>query len=61
RSEEMKVARGEYNIHGPNFVWLIDGYCKLRFCGIEIYAGINAYSRFVPWIYIRILNSCAIS
>jgi hypothetical protein len=29
RSEEMKAARGEYNIHGPNFVWSIDGYCKV--------------------------------
>jgi len=29
RWEEMKAARGEYNIHGPNFVWSIDGYCKV--------------------------------
>ncbi|PMD60768.1 uncharacterized protein K444DRAFT_721226 [Hyaloscypha bicolor E] len=57
----MKAAREEYNIHGPNFVWSIDSYCKLRFCGIEIYAGIDAYSRFVPWIYIGISNGYAIS
>ncbi|PMD55866.1 uncharacterized protein K444DRAFT_82322 [Hyaloscypha bicolor E] len=57
----MKAARGEYNIYGPNFVWSIDGYCKLRFCGIEIYAGIDAYSRFVPWIYIGISNGCAVA
>jgi hypothetical protein len=25
----MKVARGEYNIYGPNFVWSINGYCKV--------------------------------
>ncbi|PMD66065.1 uncharacterized protein K444DRAFT_517473, partial [Hyaloscypha bicolor E] len=61
RSEEIKAARGEYNIYGPNFVWSINGYCKLRFCRIEIYASINAYLRFIPWIYIGISNSYAIS
>jgi hypothetical protein len=25
----MKAARGEYNIHRPNFIWSIDGYYKV--------------------------------
>ncbi|KAH8747153.1 hypothetical protein F5882DRAFT_312027, partial [Hyaloscypha sp. PMI_1271] len=29
--------------------------------GIKIYASINTYSRFIPWIYIRISNSYAVS
>ena len=29
--------------------------------GIEIYAGINGYSRFIPWFYYRISNNTAVS
>ena len=39
--------RGGYFVPGPNFVWLIDGHHKLSMYEIEIYADINAYSRYV--------------
>ena len=39
--------RGGYFVPGPNFVWPIDGHHKLSMYGIEIYAGIDAYSRYV--------------
>ena len=39
--------RGGYFVPGPNFVWSIDGHHKLSMYGIEIYAGIDAYSRYV--------------
>jgi hypothetical protein len=29
RSEEIKAARGEYNIYRPNFVWSINSYYKV--------------------------------
>jgi hypothetical protein len=61
RWHELKAARGEFIVPGPNFVWSIDGYCKLRFMGIEIYAGIDGYSRFVPWHYCGISNDTAVS
>ncbi|KAH8820058.1 hypothetical protein F5884DRAFT_826498 [Xylogone sp. PMI_703] len=61
RYKEMKETRGEFIVPGPNFVWSVDGYCKLRFVGIEIYAGIDVYSRFVPWVYVGISNKTAIS
>ena len=32
-------------IPGPNHLWSIDGHDKFRNYGIEIYAGIDAYSR----------------
>ena len=37
--------RGAYTVPGPNFVWSIDGHHKLSMYGIEIYAGIDAFSR----------------
>ena len=39
--------RGAYTVPGPNFVWSIDGYHKLSMYGIEIYAGIDVFSRYV--------------
>ena len=38
--------RGAYFVPGPNFVWSIDGHNKLSMYGIEIYAGIDAFSRY---------------
>jgi len=36
-----------YSGPGPNFVWSIDGHHKLSMYGIEIYAAIEAFSRYV--------------
>jgi hypothetical protein len=50
----MKRKRGERRvplIPGPDHLWSIDGHDKLRNYGIEIYAGIDAYSRRVIWSY----------
>jgi hypothetical protein len=38
-------------IPGPNYLWSIDGHDKFRNYGIEIYAGIDAYSRRIIWFY----------
>lgn len=38
---------GAYLVPGPNFVWSIHGHHKLNMYGIEIYAGIDAFSRYV--------------
>ena len=36
RKRDLQRHRGEYLVPGPNFVWSIDGYCKLRPYGVEI-------------------------
>lgn len=61
RKRDLQRHRGEYIVPGPNFVWSIDGYCKLRPYGIEIYACLDAYSRYIVWIYIGISASTAVS
>jgi hypothetical protein len=42
-------------------MWSIDGHCKLDPYGIEIYAAIDAYSRYVIWIYIGVSGLTAVS
>ena len=46
---------------GPNDVWYIDGYMKLEPFGIEIYATIDGYSRYIVWIYVGITARTAVS
>jgi hypothetical protein len=60
RKRDMQRHRGQYIVPGPNFIWSIDGYDKLKPYGIEIYACIDGYSRYVVWIYIGNSNSTAV-
>lgn len=45
RTKDLQCHRGEYIVPGPNYLWFLDGFCKLEQFGLEIYAAINAYSR----------------
>ena len=54
-------CRGEYIVPGPDYIWSIDRYCKLEYWGIEIYAAIDAYSRYIVWVYIGVTNRTGIS
>jgi hypothetical protein len=61
RRHDLNRHRGEYIVPGPNYVWSIDGHDKLSHWGIQIYAAIDAHSRYVTWIYVGITNRTAIS
>ena len=39
----------------------MDGYLKLHFFGIEIYAAIDTYSRYIIWSYVGITATTAVS
>ena len=56
RTQDMQRQRTTYSVPGPDFIWCCDGHDKLAEWGIEIYAGIDAYSRYIPWIYVGISN-----
>lgn len=45
RTRDMQRHKGEYIVQGPNQIWSVDGYLILEPYGIEIYGGIDAYSR----------------
>jgi hypothetical protein len=47
RLANLQRYRGAYIVPGPNFIWSIDGYLKLALYGIEIYAAIDAYLRYI--------------
>ena len=45
----------------PNEQWSIDAHCKLEQFGIEIYTGIDRYSRYITWVYVGISARTAIN
>lgn len=54
RYQVLQRRRGGFTVPGPNYTWCLDAYCKLQDFGFEIYAAIDAYSRFITWFYIGI-------
>ncbi|KAL4965070.1 uncharacterized protein BDV14DRAFT_189871 [Aspergillus stella-maris] len=61
RLYDLQRHRGAYIVPGPNFIWSIDGCLKLAPYGIEIYAAIDAYSRYIIWVYVGISSRTAVS
>ena len=57
----MQRHRGEYIVPGPNYLWSLDGYCKFDRFGFEIYAAIDAYSRYIVWVYVGVSARTSIS
>ncbi|HEU0046538.1 MAG TPA: hypothetical protein VFQ43_02885 [Nitrososphaera sp.] len=51
RKEHADRRRGGWTTPGPNFMWSLDAHLKLDHWGIELYAGIDAYSRYITWFY----------
>jgi hypothetical protein len=49
-TQSIRVRR-KLRIPGPNFMWSIDAHDKLERFGFEIYAGIDAYARYITWCY----------
>ena len=54
RWNTMRYRRGGWTAPGPDFMWSLDAYDKLKAWGFEIYASIDVYSRFITWFYIGI-------
>jgi hypothetical protein len=44
----LKIRKREIKVAGPNQVFLVNRYNKLKDFGFEIYAFIDGYSRYVP-------------
>jgi hypothetical protein len=61
RLRDLQRKRKAYIVRGPDYVWSIDGYMKLAPYGMEIYAAIDAYSRYVIWIYVGVSGMTAVS
>lgn len=45
RRKQRRLLRRQYAAPGPNFVWHIDGYDKLKPFGFAIHGAIDGFSR----------------
>ena len=61
RRQRLEYRRMGWTTRGPNFLWSIDGYCKLQNWGFEVYAGIDEYSRFITWFYVGVKANTSLS
>ena len=51
-----RLRRREYRGRGPNFIWHIDGYDKLKPFGFYVHATIDGYSRRILWLEVSPTN-----
>ncbi len=52
-----RLKRREYIINGPNYMWHIDGYDKLKPYGFCIHGCIDGYSRRLIWLEVSSSNN----
>jgi hypothetical protein len=61
RLVRIKRHRGHWISPGPNYMWSMDAHLKLQFWGIEVYAAIDTFSRYIIWSYVGISATTAVS
>ena len=52
-----KLKRRTYFSPGPNFIWHLDGYDKLKPFGFAIHGCIDGYSRMILWLEVATTNN----
>ncbi|KAK3730126.1 hypothetical protein QZH41_004830 [Actinostola sp. cb2023] len=52
-----KLRRRQYRSKGPNYIWHIDGYDKLKPFGFCIHGAIDGFSRRIMWLEIGASNN----
>lgn len=52
-----KFKRREYVSPGPNFIWHLDGYDKLKPYGFAIHGCIDGFSRYLLWLRVASTNN----
>ena len=52
-----RLRRRLYSVKGPNYIWHIDGYDKLKPFGFCIHGGIDGYSRRILWLEVSSSNN----
>ena len=57
RPSQHKLKQGSYSPKGPNFIWHLDGYDKLKPFGLCIHGAIDGYSRRILWLEVGISNN----
>jgi len=57
RRLKHRLQRRQYHAKGPNFIWHIDGYDKLKPYGFCIHGCIDGYSRKIMWLEVGRTNN----
>ena len=52
-----RLIRRQYRSEGPNYIWHIDGYDKLKPYGFCIHGAIDGYSRRIMWLEVGRSNN----
>jgi len=52
---------GKYIVPGHNYAWSVDGHMKFQAYGIEIYAMVDGYSRYISSILVGLSATCGVS
>ena len=54
---QRKLRRRKYYAKGPNFVWHIDGWDKLKPYGIAVHGCVDGFSRHIVWLEAHTTNN----
>ncbi|KAL9959657.1 hypothetical protein ACROYT_G032997 [Oculina patagonica] len=55
--KRKRLRRRTYQAKGPNYVWHIDGYDKLKPYGFCVHGGIDGFSRRLIWLEVGTTNN----
>ena len=50
RRSRHRLVRRKYRAQGPNYIWHIDGYDKLKPFGFCVHGAVDGYSRRIMWL-----------
>lgn len=57
KRSRYRLKRREYKVPGPNFLWHLDGYDKLKPYGFAIHSCIDGFSRKALWLEVGTSNN----
>lgn len=57
RRKHHRLLRRKYNVPGPNFIWHVDGYDKIKPYGFPIHGAIDGFSRKILWLQVSSTNN----
>ena len=52
-----RLQRRQYHNRGPNHMWYVDGYDKLKPFGFAIHGAIDGWSRRIMWLKVASTNN----
>ena len=57
RRQARRLVRRAYHAKGPNFIWHVDGYDKIKPFGFAISGCIDGFSRKIIWLNVYTTNN----